>query len=226
MPPSDPALAAGLLNCMLFTAGLLAQLGLVVWVASHPPDLRGKALEVCRRPWTGDDLHVTVLTVLGVQALLVLVAGSAGLVLGNRLSSVAGPIFVIQILVFALAGAVLVGRLMQRRGLSWRAAFGSQSASTGKSILQGLWGYLALIPVVFAGAWFYAALLRWIGYTPQPQGIAQLLCRPDLPALQAATIAVLASTVTPVVEELLFRGIALPVLARRIGAWRAVFFVS
>ena len=148
------------------------------------------------------------------------------LVLGDRLEQVTGQLFLFQIILFSGAGIALIGRLLKRRRVSLRHAFGLQPASLGSGLLHGTWGYLAVLPVVFAGSWLYTIVLRAVDYTVRPQDIAVLLRRPGLPPAQAIAIAVLACTVTPIVEELLFRGIALPVLARRIGAVRAILVVS
>jgi membrane protease YdiL (CAAX protease family) len=89
----------------------------------------------------------------------------------------------------------------------------------------GLVAYLAMMPIVFGHMVVNWLLLRAMGIEPVLQDVASYLLEQASPAA-AAYKGFTAVVLAPVAEELLFRGIAFPVLARKLNSVVAMVVVS
>mgnify|MGYP003877279109 FL=1 len=103
----------------------------------------------------------------------------------------------------------------------------------GKDVLRhaahGIAYYMAAMPAVLLAGWVYAFFLSDWGYPVGPddvQDIVQLFLDPDFPYAAKIVAAAAAVTLVPVAEEILFRSVALRVLAQRTSRHVAVLFVS
>lgn len=103
---------------------------------------------------------------------------------------------------------------------------GPPSAGIVYSIGSGILLYLASVPLVIASAAIHSIALRAAGYPIEPQAVVTLLSGNELPAWCVAYVLVLAIGVAPVFEEMLFRGILLPVVLKAARPLLAVVFVS
>ncbi len=127
----------------------------------------------------------------------------------------AAPAWNIAIRVLVLHGggillAALLWRRQARRGAPRRRAI-------RRPVRWGIFFYLASLPFVMAAGLLNQMLLRLAGQTPALQDAAlELLAAENWPARLALILA--AGLTAPVFEELLFRGMALPLAARGAGA--------
>ena len=213
----DQQWLAGLVYGVLFLAGMAVDLLLLIWVLNRPPRLESRLGRLLRRPFDLADgalvLAVLVGLVLagGILAMMVSLEGAAGLALQSLL------------LHWLLLG--LFAFALRRRGLSpWRA-FGLRRRRLGRDMALGVGAYLAMVPLFLLCVFLYGLVLHLLGVEPRPQPVLDLLAgegRPLLLAYLVFDVVVLA----PMAEELVFRGIALPVLARRLGIGPAIAVVS
>ncbi|MBM4148334.1 MAG: CPBP family intramembrane metalloprotease [Lentisphaerae bacterium] len=111
----------------------------------------------------------------------------------------------------AVGGAVVLLRL---RATSWKKAFGIGRRQTAAGIMHGIVAYLAAVPAVAAGTVLWNMLLDRAGVSPGRQEVAQVFVETGHSAGVYILIAALALVAAPFAEELVFRGVALPLLAR------------
>ena len=86
--------------------------------------------------------------------------------------------------------------------------------------------YLAALPVVAFYGLAAIVVLRGLGVPIERQDAVQIFMDPAQPLWLQLYLGVLAIVGAPVVEELLFRGVALPAAARRMGLVPAMALVS
>lgn len=132
---------------------------------------------------------------------------------------------VIQSIIFHWAGLALVAAMLLQRRTNGRSSFGLDWPRAGRSAARGFYYYLAALPVLLAGAVLAEFVLVRLGLEPQLQDIAGIVAGSHVWWIRVYLI-LLAVVLAPVFEELLFRGIALPWLARRTGMPAAVVLVS
>lgn len=106
-------------------------------------------------------------------------------------------------------------------GILWRAVGKAQPFGVsvpGRAIAsQALLRWLAILPVLWFSAFVWQCLLRVVGHAPDFQVAIHIFLDSDELGRRAAFI-FFAVVLAPVAEEVLFRGILLPVLVRRTGA--------
>jgi membrane protease YdiL (CAAX protease family) len=218
LPPGT--VAAGLFFLTLICIGIAADVGLVLYGLKRPVRQPELAARLASRalPWR-------------------LVAVFSGILIGFYLlaswlymlkfpNSVIGPEAVIfQTLFFHLPVLGLLGLLFRFAGIQGSQLFGlhwkKAPALLGLSVIF----YLAALPLL----WFYSALyqilLHQFGFDFYLQDVAQILLAPA-PWLMRTGLFFVAIVVAPVFEEIVFRGILLPFLARRTGFWPGIVLVS
>lgn len=132
---------------------------------------------------------------------------------------------ILQSSMFYVAGIGFIARALKRQRLSWRAAFGWNALQWRHDFARGMVLYFAMLPILFFYALLYQWVLRSLGYRPTPQEVV-LLFMSDTKWWTRAYTLLLAAVIAPLFEEMVFRGIALPVLARWRGAGWAVLVLS
>ena len=170
------------------------------------------------RPWAWTDGGLILCAVL----LLVGVAMAVGARVG-RDNAVA--LLMVESLLIDVAGLALVSGYLGWRGYTWQAALGLRRSGAGRFLAAGAVAYLALLPLVFFSSAVYQGILSAKGYPPNLQDVALLLSG-EHPLWVRLYMLVLAVAVAPLFEETLFRGILLPLLARRLGTGTGVFLTS
>lgn len=134
-----------------------------------------------------------------------------------------GPLFLLApLFLHGTLLAAMVWRLVDRN-LAWRTAFGGPPPGPGHSAWRdgGCWGLATLAPALLL-AWAAARLFGWLGLHEDPQLSLQWMARTDIAWWRRAYLALIAVTVAPAAEELLFRGVLLPVLLRQRGPIAAI----
>jgi membrane protease YdiL (CAAX protease family) len=177
------------------------------------------------RPWglkhagivVGGVLLVSLIIGLLAQALIPIKDGSAlenpviNLVLGGLL--VQGVTLAIVFL------------MLHKRGLSWTTAFGNTRLTTRHQVGSSVLLYLAITPVVIVSAVLSGLLLSGLGIEVKQQEVFQFMTDSMSPGMLILSFLV-AVIGAPISEELVFRGIALPVAAKHLGTVPAVMLIS
>lgn len=214
----------GLVYLALVVVGLLVDIGLIAYCLVHPPRTREHVERLKARPWSWYEAGILVLLLSTMFLCLFAVQG-----LLCRVPGFPGPDssawLVVQSVTFHWTGLLFVAHLVSRRKLSWRDAMGGDRRSFGKDLLLGALFYLGAIPVLWFYSLFYQMGLKYFGYNPTWQEVALVLTDEQNPWLRFYLM-FMAIGLAPLFEEFLFRGIGLPLLARRWGVARAVIIVS
>jgi membrane protease YdiL (CAAX protease family) len=133
--------------------------------------------------------------------------------------------FIIYSFTFHWTVIVCTAVLLSARGVPWRAAFGLHPSRFLASIRTGIVAYLGMMPVVFVYMLLFNLLLHTLGQDLGMQEVAEVLAG-DGPLLSRIYMLFIAIALAPVAEELFFRGLLLPTMARKFGLSRAILVTS
>lgn len=217
------ALAGNLLAIALFLGSCCVTAWLTMRLIQHPPDWKRRFRRLEHRPWRGHDGFIVALF-LGLSQLLLAVASE--ILPPSADGEVSPGALIIQTLLFHATGATVIAMLVKRHLFTWRKAFGFHPRLWLKQSGMGLLFYAAMMPVVTVASVLYGIILESLGCDVQPQDVLTFMAQPDQPAWIQIYFLILAIAVAPFVEEMIFRGIAFPLVARRIGAAGAMVLVS
>ena len=208
----------GAIYAALLGLGVACYAAIGVRLLRRPLDWAARSVRLRQRPWSLFDGGAIAVILLNLQLLVLVLHGLLGDVV---------PFFwlVVDSVAFHVAGIGLVVLFLRVRRVAWSDAFGLQAAGLGRRIAQGVGFYLAVLPLLFVSALFYQALLAYLKYPTSLQDIAFVIEESETVGRQVYIFFV-AVLVAPFFEELLFRGIGLPLLARKLGAGPAIFLVS
>jgi membrane protease YdiL (CAAX protease family) len=202
----------------LFAAGVIVCLVLVSRWRRGPSDWSRRVRIIRDRPWDLTDAGIIVLVLLNLQVVLFAI---------HRVSPEDSSPFslILSSLAFHGAGLVLVAGRLRIRRVSWQDAFGLDNRGLVRQIGRGIVFYAAVIPFLLFSSFLYQFVLSLSGYVPTIQPVAELLTEPHAPWMQVYLLA-LAIGIAPIFEELLFRGVGIPLIARRLGTGPAVVLTS
>jgi membrane protease YdiL (CAAX protease family) len=210
--------AAAVAYFLLLAAGTVTALILLARGLRNPSPWDSLAKTLQNRAWTWMDGG----RILGVQLLFLFIAS----LIAHFLSSAPPALMMItETLLFDVAGLAFLWLYLRRRKLSWREIFGAPAMTLGRSFRAGSMFYLALLPVLVFTSLVYQGILSVNGYPPSLQEVALLLSK-DHPLWIRLYMVLLALVFAPAFEECLFRGIALPLFARRFGVGPAILITS
>jgi membrane protease YdiL (CAAX protease family) len=131
----------------------------------------------------------------------------------------------IQSVTFHWTGLGLVVAWLAVKRIPWSSAFGMRLIELPRRSLQALTYLLATMPVLVFYTVLYGILLEASGHAPTQQDVAYAISGTTSP-LARFYFFFLAVGLAPLVEEILFRGVVLVALAKRLGAGAAVVIVS
>jgi membrane protease YdiL (CAAX protease family) len=195
----------------------------------YPPHPGGISRDLHARPWTVLDLGgmagILVLLSLGVQAAASALAAHPAV----SLDWIPGyaPVL-IGAASLHLPILLLVVTTARVRGFSLTDAFGSRRAPALRNAMTGAVLCFGMMPVAWGINLLAILALRFgLGIPMELQPAAEVLSGiPAWPWAMRAVVLLLAIVVAPVAEEMLFRGVGLPALAKVVGTGPAIIIVS
>lgn len=224
---------AGSLAAQLFH--LMAALGaLGVFVCGASLDLyylaRGRA---GRRIWKRAERRLSqtrwgtpeAMAVLGVLFVLYLPAAFSVASSGPAAEAGLPPsvnALALQPLLFHLLPLLLVLALFRVRGYPFQPPAMGYRAAAGKGLLYGL----AMFPPTLLVSFLSTQALQWANVPIVRQPVIEWLASQQAGMVQRLILVFLAMFAAPLTEEVLFRGILLPVVCRHVGLAPAVLMVS
>ena len=223
----DPAaVTCGLLGIILIVAGIIIDVFLVARVIRRPPDWMRLVRRLRSRPWTVREGGVLLLILMALHGIFLLC-----MVWGRYLDIIQSDTilsysFLFQTLLFHGAGLVIIISIMRSQNISWRDGFGFGLRGFLKNMSYGVMFYVAAMPVLAFSALVYRLALLSLGYPIEPQSVITVFTEPRHPTWLQIYLVAMAIGVAPFVEELLFRGIALPLISKHTRIRPAVCLVS
>jgi membrane protease YdiL (CAAX protease family) len=219
LDPANPAderalLAIVLLYLVLIAAGLAAGVALLVRWRRRPVDWARGAARLQWRPWDGR----AALLILGVVGLLQTLLWGFGLAFPHRLEALRndeGAQIVLGSVMIHWTVLGLVAILVVRGGRTWRGAFGLEAGRLGRRAAEAAVFLLAAFPVILFYAVLGAFLLQRLGVDIYEQDVVRIIAGENSWPLRAY-FAFLALVLAPVAEEIFFRGMVFPALAKRL----------
>ena len=213
------------LGLLVMTAGGLADIAVIVRLSLERPSWSMLAQRIRSRPWSWVDVARIALVILAIL-LSFLLCFKIRLALDpntpiSALLSVAAGIAVLH-----GGGYLVISRLMHARVLNWESAFGLSARRALHDVGLGLLFYLSALPLVFIAAIVSRLLLLAMHVKIEPQQVVDMLAKSNEPWGGKVALALFAATAAPFVEELLFRGAALPCLLKHARPVLAVLAVS
>jgi membrane protease YdiL (CAAX protease family) len=209
----------------LIALGFAVDVGLVFYFIGKPSRWPRQVARLKSRPWSARQAAFLLLALMAIyfastafQSLIHEWFDGAG-------SEKSALRIVIQSVSFYLIGLGIVVLSLLRRRVTWRDAFGWEPRAVLKNIGQGVMFYLAALPFIVFYTFLYQAVLRGAGYEIMMQEVA-LVVAGEQSFWMRMCLAGLAVVLAPLFEEILFRGIGLPLIARKWGVSPAVVAVS
>ncbi len=127
----------------------------------------------------------------------------------------------IQGLLFHAASLAVVAFILRSRSWNWEQAFGMRARGLVRQLGSGVAFYTGILPLFFFAAVVSRLVMLFFGYEVTIQDVILIFMAPQSLWTLLALLG-LAMVVAPVAEEILFRGILLPLLMKRLGAGPAV----
>ncbi len=225
MEPEGPVWIVTFAYLLLIALGFAADIALVMYFVTRPSRWTEQVGRLKARPLSNE------------QGALLLLALMALYIASIALQPMIDPGFdagddggesqrlALHSICFHLVGLGIVALSLLRRRVTWRDAFGVQPRAILRDVGLGAIFYVAMLPFVVFYALVYQAVLRGMGHEIMPQEVAQVVVgEPSF--WMRVYLAALAVVFAPLFEEILFRGIGLPLVARKWGAAPAIVIVS
>ena len=204
--------------------GLLLDLGLGLYWRARPVAWGQKISRLEWRPWEWRDLARLVLFLVALHVVLLTGAAPLQNLLARWIDETSFMV-IAQSLVFHWAGLAFVVVLLARRRMPWKSAFGLTRSRFFKRLVQGAVFLLATMPVLLFYTLLYHVGLQLTGHEPQLQDVVFAISDETSTGIRIYFV-LLATIIAPFFEEILFRGIALPIFAKRLGLGPAIILVA
>lgn len=219
-----PALLAGSGVLVLLLAGLFLWAG---WLWQHRQTgfVMPRHLGALRAlPWDMEDLLRLGIGISGMLLAFMLLGG--WLRQGGMDERAVARMAVWQNTLLQAVVAGLVGLRIRARGAGLRGSFQSPAAPAGgDAIRQGVRYYVLVFPVVLLVLLLWQGLLKRLGVEGTPQPVLLLAAGEGVSIWVQVWLVLAALVGAPLLEEIIFRGMLLPVVLRRMD-WRMAVVCS
>ncbi|MCF7849839.1 MAG: CPBP family intramembrane metalloprotease [Kiritimatiellales bacterium] len=217
---ADPSklVVIGAAYLLLIGTGLLIDILLTIKYSIKPVNRKRLTERLTGRSWDTFSvglLLVLFLTVFLFLQLIGLFFGTGEIVMGALFQT--GLLYSVSLLFICLR--------TRRKEQTWESAYGLSARLAPKNLVRSPVYYLAALPPLFFLTFIYQTILRKAGVEIDIQEVAKLFTQTHSLPAKAALVG-LAVVAAPFFEELVFRGILFPFLARRIGLSGSIMAVS
>ena len=225
-PDTRAAVIAYTLFGFLLTAGIITNLFLLysgqvktLFKSEHIQRLK-------TRQWSLIDSGLLVITSIWCYA--VIITAYSAILRSDSPSSLLKIISVVLTTsTLPLIQILIITHLARRSNFSLLDAFGIKAGEIWLSIKQGLVIYLAALPVIVFYSMIYVTIIKYLGYpTEESQEIIKTILDPNLSSGGQIYLIIVAIALAPLAEELVFRGVLIPALLKKIRPSLAITAVS
>lgn len=228
MPPNldTPALVAATFGFLVLTAGIAVDIALLARVLASRDTLRQRMRVLRQRPWSWSNGGRILGALAVVNCALVFVVLAVNSVCREDSDLSISATILSQVVLFHGLGLAAIAASLRGRRVSWAAAFGIEPRRLVRCVGAGILCYVAAVPVLTVSGLVYRLALTAIGYEASPQHVVSVFLGPDRPLWLQLLIGTVAVVVAPFAEEVIFRGVALPLLSKRLPLSTAICAVS
>ena len=210
---------------LFFLAGIVIDIVLIIQFIARRNEWKGLSSTFSDRPWNHIDIGYLL-----IAALLPITAIHTATYLAityetATIADIEAPVIILQTALTHGLVLLIAWRLFRMKGISSNEAFGIKSAGIAQNTSSGLMSYLAILPPVAVGAFITAYFIKKFNIEAPMQYPLKLLTG-DYPFALKAFIVFAACISAPIVEEIFFRGVAMPFIARKTGTFASVIIVS
>lgn len=228
VPDAIPASAvlAGLVILAILCAGLVLNARILFRIRTGGIPFPRHARRLLRRPWHWQDalwLALVMAVFVSALALCGRLLDDLGMDIPDQ---VARGVIVAQNLLTQGLALGLVIYLSRRGGGSLAATLGGPPAPLFTRFRQALFFYVAAMPLIAAAALVSNVLITLTGVPVQPQPVLGGFIDVTAPLWFKGWLIATAVITAPVVEEIVFRGVFFPAIARKRGIPAAIVIVS
>ncbi|NKB23448.1 MAG: CPBP family intramembrane metalloprotease [Kiritimatiellae bacterium] len=207
--------------------GLLVNIRLFLNERESPTPWERHIKWMCERPWSWRDAILLVFFLIGLYMILICLQSVASIFHIMSDKKTAWPYWIVAgSITFHWASFAFISRLVYRKPLSWKAALGIDLYTLKEDIKKGVIFYLAMMPFFVFYSFLYRTWLHEIGISPVPQEITELIPQLQSSPLLFGYIVCVAVFIAPIAEEIVFRGIVLPLMIKKWGAIPGMIIVS
>ncbi|MFH1478090.1 MAG: type II CAAX endopeptidase family protein [Verrucomicrobiota bacterium] len=177
------------------------------------------------RPWNWQVAGWVALVLMCIQLVVAGVYRTLSVLGWLRADAPESVSVLIQGLVLHAASLVILALILRSKTWTWKQAFGLQVPGLIRQLGAGLAFYAGILPLFFFAAILARVVMLIIGYPVTIQDVVLIFIEPQSLGSLLALLG-LAMIIAPAAEEILFRGILLPLLMKRLGAGPAVILSS
>lgn len=209
----------------VFVAGFALMTVFTLRLQSRPLDWSGPLARLASRPWSWRDAAIVVLPLLAAQLIFQGLYALNNHAAASPAGSAERSMLMWQGLLFHGCCFVLMLAVMRRRGVNWRQGFG---VGLDGCLRHVVWGGLILVgimPLIISCNLMAQVVMEWWGMAPQIQDVTRIIFGASGRGMRMYFV-LLAVVIAPVVEEMLFRGMLLPAIARITGVRTALVVVA
>jgi membrane protease YdiL (CAAX protease family) len=199
---------------------------MVLFYVRRNPSLIADSRTFLRKtPWKLDDsfaLAMMLVFLLFLTRAIITIMNINNLLTEEQLL----PLSVVaQTFVFHVPVILAIFLMLRRRGLRIRPTLGLQPSRALENVGKGILAYLSAMPAIAAANVISWLVLQHAGVPQEPQFAIKILVDPH-PAWLKVYLLIMAIISAPIAEELLFRAVCFPALAKRTAPLRAAILIS
>ena len=213
------------LYLLLMLSGIGIDLVMVTRALARPLAWDRCVAWVKARPWNWRVAGWVVLILMCIQLVVAGVYRTLSVLGWLRADEPESFNALIQGLVLHTASLVILALILRSKTWTWQQAFGLQTQGLVRRLGVGMVFYAGILPVVFFAAVLSRLVMLIIGYPVTIQDVVLIFMAPQSLWSLLALLG-LGLIMAPVAEEMLFRGILLPLLMKCLGAGPAIILSS
>lgn len=210
---------------VLFITGLILDMIILAGSARQTINWNSLSARLQSRQWKWKDCLILFLALYAAVWIPVLVMDILNYFRHLSGSEPAALPLLTHITIFHGTAIIAIILLMRSSKLKWRESFGLNAGNIITEIRRGMVFYIAAMPTVLCLGLISQLLLRQFGYDVTPQNVVTILNTPSS-ALHRICLITAAVIFAPIIEELVFRGIALPLALKHMKVKPAIILVS
>lgn len=209
------------MGTFVFFSGLVIDIKLLLQFRRKHIDWKMMKERLIAGPWQWEDGSILFLSLLGI------ILGMSILTKWLPEGIAESEIFIFcQLLILHLTGLSILFTIARSKGIRMSSAWGITRKNILRDLKNGAVCYFALMPPLSFISYIYLRILESTSVEISLQPQLEYLTNPIYPWWIHVTLVIMAVLVAPAVEEMIFRGLLLPVIMRNARTWLSVGLVS